>query len=117
MTPSSRILRWHYIVAAAFTGHCAATTANATGPGSTWYAAGLFVVSLLLLVALAREYIHADEKRAATRAEALRAQRAERMRAWQERQRAEVDGCCERWWTSAGAEHDTTHCTRKDQAA
>ncbi len=25
--------------------------------------------------------------------------------------------CCERWWTSAGAEHDTTHCTRKDQAA
>lgn len=23
--------------------------------------------------------------------------------------------CCERWWTSAGAEHDPTHCTRKDQ--
>ncbi|MFC9465184.1 hypothetical protein [Streptomyces coelicoflavus] len=23
--------------------------------------------------------------------------------------------CCERWWTSAGAEHDTAHCTRKDQ--
>ncbi|MCI3240259.1 hypothetical protein [Streptomyces spinosisporus] len=23
--------------------------------------------------------------------------------------------CCERWWTSAGAEHDPNHCTRKDQ--
>ena len=23
--------------------------------------------------------------------------------------------CCERWWTSAGAEHDPAHCTRKDQ--
>lgn len=23
--------------------------------------------------------------------------------------------CCERWWTSAGAEHDPDHCTRKDQ--
>lgn len=23
--------------------------------------------------------------------------------------------CCERWWTSCGAEHDTTNCTRKDQ--
>lgn len=24
--------------------------------------------------------------------------------------------CCERWWTSAGAEHDC-QCTRKDQTA
>ncbi|MFJ8144662.1 hypothetical protein ACIQ6R_06255 [Streptomyces sp. NPDC096048] len=23
--------------------------------------------------------------------------------------------CCERWWTSAGAEHEPTTCTRKDQ--
>lgn len=23
--------------------------------------------------------------------------------------------CCEVWWTSAGAEHDPDHCTRKDQ--
>lgn len=23
--------------------------------------------------------------------------------------------CCERWWTSLGAEHDPTTCTRKDQ--
>jgi hypothetical protein len=22
--------------------------------------------------------------------------------------------CCERWWTSAGAEHEPTTCTRKD---
>lgn len=25
--------------------------------------------------------------------------------------------CCERWWTSAGAEHEPTTCTRKDQTA
>lgn len=25
--------------------------------------------------------------------------------------------CCERWWTSAGAEHDPDHCTRKDTSA
>ncbi|MFF8879624.1 hypothetical protein [Streptomyces flaveolus] len=118
MTPPSRILRWHYIAAAGFTGHCAATTANADGTGSTWYAAGLFIVSLLLLVALAREYIHADERRAAARAEAARVQRAVRMRAWQDRAREDLQhDCCERFWTSAGAEHDSTHCTRKDQAA
>jgi hypothetical protein len=23
--------------------------------------------------------------------------------------------CCERWWTSAGAEHEPATCTRKDQ--
>ncbi|WP_432184877.1 hypothetical protein [Streptomyces tendae] len=23
--------------------------------------------------------------------------------------------CCERWWTSAGADHDPATCTRKDQ--
>jgi hypothetical protein len=23
--------------------------------------------------------------------------------------------CCERWWTSAGAEHEPNTCTRKDQ--
>ncbi|MER8219722.1 hypothetical protein ABTZ58_03810 [Streptomyces sp. NPDC094143] len=23
--------------------------------------------------------------------------------------------CCERWWTSAGTEHEPTTCTRKDQ--
>jgi membrane protein implicated in regulation of membrane protease activity len=113
VTPSSRILRWHYTAAAAFTGHCAATTAHA---GSPWYAIGLFVASLLFLVALAREYIHADEKRAAARAEALRTQRAERMRAWQDRERAEIAGCCEMWWTSAGTEHDI-RCARKEQAA
>ncbi|MFD4259981.1 hypothetical protein ACFWR9_20770 [Streptomyces sp. NPDC058534] len=114
MTPSSRILRWHYIVAAAFTGHCAATTANA---GSAWYAAGMFTVSLLLLVALAREYIAADERRAsavrAERAARLRAQRDDVTLGWRDLESA----CCLRAWESHGAEHDTTHCTRKDQAA
>jgi membrane protein implicated in regulation of membrane protease activity len=107
VTPSARILHWHYIVGAAFTGHVAASTAAA---GSWWHAAGLFVVSLLLMVALGREYIAADQRRAA--------ERAARMRAWQNQARADMErGCCERWWTSIGEEHDTTHCARKDQAA
>lgn len=28
-----------------------------------------------------------------------------------------AEACCEPWWTSAGAEHDTATCTRKGQAA
>lgn len=28
-----------------------------------------------------------------------------------------ADACCERWWTSAGAEHETDHCTRKGHHA
>jgi hypothetical protein len=31
---------------------------------------------------------------------------------------AMAGACCERWWTSAGAEHDDPeHCTRKGQSA
>ncbi|MFH9826749.1 hypothetical protein [Streptomyces bobili] len=25
--------------------------------------------------------------------------------------------CCERWWASAGADHDTDHCTQKGHQA
>ncbi|MGW0347588.1 hypothetical protein ACWDX8_13400 [Streptomyces anthocyanicus] len=113
MNPS-RILRWHYIAAAALVGHCAATSLNAN---AWWYGTGLFIAGLLLLVALARDIVAADRVCKAALDEATRVDRAARMRAWQDRQHAEIDGCCERWWTSAGAEHDTTHCTRKDQAA
>jgi hypothetical protein len=114
VNPSSRILRWHYIAAAALVGHCAATSLNAN---AWWYGIGLFIASLLFLVALVRDIVAADRACKTALDEATRVDRAARMRAWQDRQRAEIDGCCERWWTSAGAEHDTTLCTRKDQAA
>lgn len=111
MTGSARALWWLYLIAALFLGHCAATSARA---GTWWYAAGLFGASLLLGVALAREYLAADQRRAAV----VRAQRAARLSAWQSQARADLDrGCCERWWTSCGNEHDPHRCTRKDQAA
>jgi hypothetical protein len=102
---------WLYLLAALFLGHCATTTVRA---GAWWYAAGQFAASLLLGVALAREYLAADQRRAAT----VRAQRAARLSAWQSQARTDLDrGCCERWWTSCGTEHDQDDCTRKDQAA
>ncbi|MFJ1653672.1 hypothetical protein ACIOC2_20240 [Streptomyces sp. NPDC088337] len=111
MTRSDRALRWLYLLAALFLGHCSVTSAHA---GAWWYAITLFGVSLLLAVAIARETVAARERRAA----AVRAERAARLRTWASQARADLeDGCCERWWTSAGAEHDSPHCTRKDQAA
>jgi hypothetical protein len=114
VNPSSRILRCHYIAAAALVGHCAATSLDAD---AWWYGIGLFIASLLFLVAFARDLLAANRACAVARAEAVRMERAARMRAWQDRQRAEMDDCCERWWTSAGTEHDSNHCTRKGQAA
>lgn len=118
MNPS-RILRWHYIVAAALVGHCAATSLNA---GAWWYGTGLFIASLLFLVALARDIVAANRVCQAALDEAARTARAARVRAWQDQDRAVIGDwdpwlCCVAAFTSRGAEHDTTHCTRKDQAA
>jgi len=111
VNPSTRALCGAYSLAVLFLAHCAATSARADG---WWYGIGLFATSLLLLVALAREYVAADQARAA----AVRAERAARLGMWQSQARADLySGCCERWWTSCGTEHDTAHCTRKDQAA
>ncbi|MBJ6633348.1 hypothetical protein [Streptomyces sp. I5] len=111
MTGSTRALCLGYGLAALFLGHCAAASARAD---AWWYGVGLFVASLLLLGALGREFVAAEQRRASS----LRAERAARLGTWQSQARADLyDGCCERWWTSCGTEHDTTHCTRKDQAA
>ncbi|MFJ7238244.1 hypothetical protein ACIQWB_14075 [Streptomyces olivaceus] len=119
MTPSVRVLRWHYIAAAALVGHCAATSLNA---GAWWYGTGLFIASLLFLVALARDITAANQICKTARAEAVRIERAARTRDWQARDRAALADwdpwlCCVPAFTSRGAEHDTTRCTRKDQAA
>jgi hypothetical protein len=110
VTRSTRALGWAYLLAALLTAHCAT---NAARNGAPWHAAGLVAVSLLLGVA--REYVASDERRAA----AVRAERAARLRTWASHARTDLeDGCCERWWTSCGTEHDDLpHCTRKDQAA
>lgn len=80
------------------------------------YAIGFAGVDLLLLAAAAREYLTADERRAA----AARAERAVRPRAYDSAEGvvrvALAGGCCERWWTSAGTEHDAG-CSRTKRTA
>ncbi|WP_069885255.1 hypothetical protein [Streptomyces luteocolor] len=115
MTLPIRILCWSYLAAAMLTAKCAAVSTTA---GATWYALGLFACSLLLLGAYGREHAAARERRAA----AVRAERIARLstptsRVDDEAAIALAAACCERWWTSAGAEHDPEHCTRKDQTA
>jgi hypothetical protein len=114
VTRSTRALCWGYLLAFILTAWCCGASAR---NGAAWYAIGLFIVSLLLLAALAREYVAADERRAA----AVRAERAARLRARQDEAAlnwADLElACCLRAWESRGIEHDARHCTRKDQAA
>ena len=107
MTRSTRALCCAYLLAAVLIAHSAVTTAR---HGAPWYAAGLAAVQLLLIAAFIREYLAADERRAAK----VKAERAARVRDRAEqqaiRQAAEALGhaCCERWWTSCGFHHDST---------
>lgn len=114
MNTSVRILRWHYLAAAALTGHCAAKSAQ---HDAYWYAAGLFITSLLLLVAYARECIAANQRREAV----VRAERAARLHGRQDRVALGWDelemSCCLRAWETKGADHDRSNCKRKERAA
>lgn len=116
MTASARILCWAYLLGAALTTYCATASAQHQAPG---YAAGLGTVAVLLLTAAVRELLAAGERSLV----AIRAEGAARARTHQYDSAEGVArvtlaaACCERWWTSAGAEHDTEHCTRKDRAA
>ncbi|MFF8910194.1 hypothetical protein [Streptomyces olivaceoviridis] len=111
MTGPARALWWHYLLASLFIAYCGIASARS---GALWYAAGLFAVSLLLLVALAREYAADDERRAA----AVRAERAARVRTRQDGIWVALERtCCLRSWESRGAGHDPLRCARKDQAA
>lgn len=92
--------------------HCAVQSALNAAP---WAAAVFVVGSGTTIVAFIREGALED----ALRREAVRAERAARPQL-EDTSDAVVDialaaACCERWWTSAGAEHDPSHCTRKDQ--
>lgn len=117
MNASARILCWAYLLGAALTTYCATVSAQQHAPG---YAAGLGTVAVLLVTAAVRELLAAGERSLV----AIRADRAVRARTHQYDSAEGVArvtlaaACgCERWWTSAGAEHDTEHCARKDRAA
>ena len=112
MIRTDRALSWAYLLASHLTLYCALASVR---HGAPWYAAGLAATTVLLVVALVREYHYADERRA----EAVRVERAARLRAMADRRaiRRTADtpnGCCERWWTSCGTEHD--HDIRKDSS-
>lgn len=114
MNASTSTLRWLYLIVALLLAHQALTSVRA---GAWWDAAALFSASLLLGTALIREYIAADERRAAAvraeRAARLRAQRDDVVLGWADLERT----CCLRAWGSRGIEHDPRHCSRKDQTA
>jgi hypothetical protein len=85
--------------------------------GSLPYTALFAAVSVALATAIAHHAYLRDELRAA-QARPERATRPPRQRASLEDGVVAVAlaaACCERWWTSAGAEHEPTTCTRKDQ--
>lgn len=115
MNLATRALCWAYVLGCGIAAWCCGVSAR---QGAAWYAIGLFVVSILLLGAMTREYIAADDRRA----EAVKAERAARLRAREEARAIQEaaaalgHACCERWWTSCGFHHDGS-CTRKDQAA
>jgi hypothetical protein len=117
VTRADRGLWLLYAAAAGLTARCAAVSAR---HGAWWYAAGLAVTALLLVVAVGREYVAADERRAA----AIRAERAARLRAARAlapgmRRLADAialdTACCELWWTSCGTDHNPDTYIRKDQ--
>ncbi|MEU1056589.1 hypothetical protein [Streptomyces sp. NPDC005876] len=78
--------------------------------GPPWAAALFGAASLVPVIAVVRETVLADERRAAGRP-AGRPRPAHR--ADEAVVRAELDtACCERWWTSCGTGHDTG-CVRR----
>lgn len=112
-----RITRALYLAYGALFCWLAVTAVYAAYHQALW-ACGAFVLSSgLAIVAFMREGSLED----ALRREAVRAEEEARPAAAAEDLSDDVvavalaAACCERWWTSAGAEHDPTHCTRKDQ--
>lgn len=103
-----------YVIAAGGLIYCAKGSEDHHATGYGLFFAGCAV---LFGGAVFHHACHRDELRAA-RADIERASRPAAT------PRPAIDGvvavalaaaCCERWWTSAGTDHDPTTCTRKDQ--
>jgi hypothetical protein len=72
----------------------------------------------LFAFAIAHHGYHRDELRAARVQLELAARPRDHQQATEDAVAiAMAAACCERWWTSAGAEHDPQSCSRKDLAA
>jgi hypothetical protein len=113
MTHHARLLPALYAACALVLAWCSASAYQHGRPG---YALLLAALAVTDLVAAGHCWHQRDELRSAL----IRAERAARpFTTAQDQAVADLmsTDCCERWWTSAGAEHDTDHCTRKDHHA
>jgi hypothetical protein len=117
VTRFARILCSIYGAAALFLAY---VTVQQALYGEVWAVAALAACSLVPLIALVRETEYADTL-AVVRTDTERAARL-RDRTEQRSIRAAADAmghaCCERWWTSFGADHDPTckHQQRSETA-
>ena len=95
--------------------HCALTSYRNGAPS---YAAFFAAAAALLLTASAFDVRHRRQLRAA---QACLDRPARRPRVGSVEDGvvavALAGACCERWWTSLGAEHEPTTCPRKDTSA
>ncbi|SDM47104.1 hypothetical protein SAMN04487981_101628 [Streptomyces sp. cf386] len=82
--------------------------------GSTLYCAIFAACAVLFGLAVGHHAYHRDELRF-TRAQLERNARPPTPATDAVVAVALAAACCERWWTSAGAEHEPATCTRKDQ--
>ena len=111
MTHSGRLLSALYL---ATSGGLAWTTVLEFLHGPRWAAFLFAAASLVPVIAVVRETLIRDLRKAAA------GPRRSARPAPDEIVRAELEGaCCERWWTSLGARHDTgcPHRTRRSRAA
>ncbi|MEV5953749.1 hypothetical protein AB0M11_08220 [Streptomyces sp. NPDC051987] len=114
MSRLTTLLACCYLLAAGFLLHCGAASYR---DGHHLYAGAFAGTAALLGLAVILDACQREERHD-LRAELERATRPPATRASAEDgvvAMALAGACCERWWTSAGAEHDPKHCTRKDQ--
>lgn len=111
MTRPGRILAGLLAAASLGLAHCSVVSWQ---HGSPPYAALFAACSILCLAAISHAVCQADTIRAVL-TDLERASRP--YTTAQDRTVADAltGACCELWWTSAGADHDRTRCTRKDQ--
>ncbi|WP_069773053.1 hypothetical protein [Streptomyces sp. LUP30] len=113
MTRAGRVLAALLAAASLALAHCAVVSWQHHSPP---YTALFAACSLLCLTSIS----HAVQQCSQIHALLTELEQASRpFTTAQDRTVADVlnGACCELWWTSAGAEHDPTRCTRKDHHA
>jgi hypothetical protein len=111
MSTGSRIVTGLYAAVTLWLAYCVVATWDTA---ARWSSVAMAVAGLVGVVGIGREALLADERRRT----AVLQEREGRRLARQDRAadlavRAELEAaCCERWWTSLGADHDAG-CARR----